>query len=77
MPSLWAMYAQRLDRVRSAMSEHGVDVLLVSVGAGTPKNLVPFRSIEASGRAARLARSPRADAPYLESIWLPGDQPPI
>jgi Xaa-Pro aminopeptidase len=30
------MYAQRLDRVRSAMSEHGVDVLLVSVGADLP-----------------------------------------
>ncbi|MEZ5266167.1 MAG: aminopeptidase P family N-terminal domain-containing protein [Acidimicrobiales bacterium] len=30
------MYAQRLDRVRAAMTEQGVDVLLVSVGADLP-----------------------------------------
>jgi Xaa-Pro aminopeptidase len=30
------MYAARLDRVRSAMDEQGVDVLLVSVGADLP-----------------------------------------
>ena len=35
-PSLEGMYAARLDRVRSAMADQGVDVLLVSVGADLP-----------------------------------------